>query len=464
MKDVANAAAPLRIAIVGAGAAGTLVALNVVRRSEPGTTLALTFVDPAEDLVVGAAFSTTDPRHLLNVPAAGMSFDPEDRFDFATWCSDQGMVDADEASYWFAPRREWARYLRQRWQETLAAAGDRVTVTHVRRRATGLVPDGTGITVTVEGDEPLQADRAVLATGLPSVGDSWAPRDLAGEPRYVADPWAPGALEALLADDEDVLVVGTGLTMVDVALSALGEAGSGRRVVALSRNGRLPQPHAPAYLGEVVPDVRAWGSTLPEVRAAVHAHVGAVAQLNGDWRPAIDGIRYRVAELWKRLSESDREAFLRDVAGEWGVRRHRIPPASQAALAEHQAAGRLEVRAGKITAVEGTEGGVEVTTADGDRLRFGWVVNCTGPRSDVRTLGNPVLDGLLGVGGEAPVATTDGLGLGLVTRDGRVVGADGDPLPLWTLGALRRGELWESTAIPEIRVQAGEVAPALLAD
>ncbi|WP_204163744.1 FAD/NAD(P)-binding protein [Nocardioides solisilvae] len=466
--------APLRVAVVGAGAAGTLVALNLVRRTgeaAEATGLAITFVDPAERLVSGAAFSTTDPAHLLNVPAAGMSWDPEDRFDFATWCADEGLVGPEDASYWFAPRREWARYLRTRWQEALAAAGDRVVVEHVRRRAVAVVPGAArGAVVTTEDGVRLEVDRVVLATGLPTVGDAWAPRDLSGEPRYVADPWWPGALDALRSDGGDVLVVGTGLTMVDVALTALA-ADPDRRVVALSRHGRLPHPHAPSYLGEVVPDVRAWGSTLPEVRAAAHAHVGAVAQLNGDWRPAIDGIRYRVAELWSRFGVEDRRAFLAGAAGEWGVRRHRVPPTSDALLAEHRAAGRLEVRAGTVTAVEpcsstGASGeGLEVTTADGDRLRVACVVNCTGPRHDVRTLGNPVLDQLLGLDGGQPVARTDELGLGLETRDGRLLAADGEgELPVWTLGALRRGELWESTAVPEIRAQAVAVGDALLGD
>ena len=45
--------------------------------------------------------------------------------------------------------------------------------------------------------------------------------------------------------------------------------------------------------------------------------------------------------------------------------------------------------------------------------------------------------------------------MGFRTRDGRLLDSTGRAdAPVWTLGALRRGELWESTAVPEIRSQA----------
>ncbi|PWD43573.1 oxidoreductase [Gordonia paraffinivorans] len=480
---------PLRIVVVGAGAAGSLVVFHLARLVAAGSagnsstagsagnsntagsagnsntagsggdrpSVDVTVVDPL-DPVSGPAFGTADAAHLLNVPASGMSVVPGERFDFVTWCVDEGLTSPDDATYFFAPRNRWARYLRTRLDEARAAAGDRLRVTHVRSTATGISVDASGVRVTTADGSAVVGDRLVLATGLPGVGDGWSPCDLSDQPRYVGDPWRPGALDEVLADDGDVLVIGTGLTMVDVAISLL-RSGADRRVEAISRNGRLPHRHADRYLGEVVPDIATWGESLDEIQAAVATHVARVERLLGNWRPGVDGVRYRVAELWGRLGHDDRALFVRELAGRWGIHRHRMPPSSGVLVDEARAAGRLVIRAGRITGVEPGPDGITIRTAD-DVRTHSWVVNCTGPQSDLRRLGNPVLDSLFANG----LARTDALGLGLLTDGGQVLDADGRPGPMWALGSLRRGELWETTAVPEIREQARDVAESLLDD
>jgi uncharacterized NAD(P)/FAD-binding protein YdhS len=63
------------------------------------------------------------------------------------------------------------------------------------------------------------------------------------------------------------------------------------------------------------------------------------------------------------------------------------------------------------------------------------------------------------------LASADELGLGLRTDgDGHLLAADGSrDAPLLLVGALRRGELWETTAVPELRGQAEAAARAALA-
>ncbi|MEO9330225.1 FAD/NAD(P)-binding protein [Gordonia aurantiaca] len=452
----------MRVAVIGAGAAGSLVVLHLARlaadrpASEP---LDIVVVDPL-DAVTGPAFGTTDEAHLLNVPASGMSVVPEERFDFVEWCVAEGLTPRDGATYFFAPRMQWARYLRARLDAALADAGDRLRLSRIRSTATGVEAARDGVRVDTADGSAVDADRLVLATGLSGVGDDWAPCDLTGVRRYIGDPWQPGALDEVLADDGDVLVVGTGLTMIDVAISLLG-SGADRRVEAISRGGRLPRRHADRYLGEVVPDISTWGDSLDEIRAAVATHVARAERLLGNWRPGVDGVRYRVAELWRRLNDDDRATFARELAGHWGVHRHRMPPSSGVFVDEARAAGRLAVRSGRVTDVDATTDAITVRIGDDERTyerTYAYVVNCTGPRTDLRRLGNPVLDSLFAGG----LARTDSLGLGLLTDDGRVLDADGRPGPIWALGSLRRGELWETTAIPEIREQARDVAKSLL--
>lgn len=450
---------------IGAGAGASLTTLHLARlvARDPAARMRVTLIDPDRP-VTGAAFGTTDPLHLLNVPASGMSVSNEERFDFVEWCQQTGLLATDAAPYWFAPRMEWARYARARLAEAVAATNGRLVLTHLPATAVdvAIAPTGkAGPAVRIETTAGVvTGDHLLLATGLPSVGREWEPHDLDDIPGYVPDPWRPGALDQLASTPGDVVVVGSGLTMVDVALTAWSQDPT-RRVVAISRGGNLPTAHAERYLGEVVPRIEHWGDTLAEIRAATYAHIDAVAQLQGDWRPAIDGIRYQVAALWQRLDIADRLAFVRDLSGHWGIHRHRMPPSSVETLTRATADDAFAVHSDKITGVRGVgigSAGVEVETASGRQLRCSHLVNCTGPRADIRTQPNPLLRALL----DAETVVTDPTHLGLRTVEGQCVDSTCRPQPIHTLGGLRRGELWESTAIPEIREQAAEIARRLL--
>jgi uncharacterized NAD(P)/FAD-binding protein YdhS len=323
----------------------------------------------------------------------------------------------------------------------------------------------------------------VIATGLPVAGHAWAPADLSASAFFVPDPWAPGALDVIRRDRTGpgpVLLVGTGLTMVDVALSLAGStdgstAGStdgstdggeraDRVLHAISRSGRLPRTHSRGPKLAAIPDVSDWEPTLAGLRRRVARHFGEVTRTSGDWRPAMDGLRVQVATLWGRLSEADRAEFLATDAGRWNVLRHRMPQSSAITLHHLRRTGRLRLERATVTGADPLpRGGLRVSRSDGRQDDVGWVVNCTGPQTDIRCLGNPLLDDLLRPGNGAALARVATGGMGLQTANGRLVNSYGNSdAPLWTLGALRRGELWESTAIPEIRSQALMVATAVL--
>ncbi|GAA3807379.1 FAD/NAD(P)-binding protein [Nocardioides panacisoli] len=457
-----------RVVIVGAGAAGSLTALHLVREAgRRSTAVEVVLVDPADRWARGTAFGTVDDRHLLNVPAAGMSALPQDPSHFVAWRRRHGR---SGDTYDFAPRREWACYLDDTLAEAIGQA-DGVTVAHRRTRATGARLLERGAAVTLADGGELVADAVVVATGLPAAGHDWAPQSLRDSAFFVPDPWAPGALDVVRRSrtaPTDVLLVGTGLTMVDVTLSLAdcsdGAHGAPDRVVhAVSRNGRLPHGHAPALRPAAIPEVDDWGSSLDGHRERAAEHIAGVRRATGDWRPAVDGLRFRLATLWGRLDEDDRRAFLARDAGAWNVLRHRMAPSSDSTVRELRRTGRLTVGAGEVLDAEPLpRGGLRVTLG-GRALDVGWVVNCTGPRLDVRTLGDPFLDDLLRPRDGRALATVATAGMGVRTANGRLVGEHGRPdAPLWTLGALRRGELWESTAVPEIRTQALALAADVL--
>jgi uncharacterized NAD(P)/FAD-binding protein YdhS len=129
-------------------------------------------------------------------------------------------------------------------------------------------------------------------------------------------------------------------------------------------------------------------------------------------------------------------------------------------LTRYHYEGRLKIESGTLHAVSDLGDRCSVaTTAAGASADGDAVVNCTGPLLDLAEATDPRLVALRERGLVAP----DPLALGLATTaDGRVIGADGTVVDgLFTVGPSRKGTLWESTAIPEIRAQAAEVAAAL---
>jgi len=454
-----------RIVIVGGAAAGTLTAAHLTRQAtRRGTPLDLDVLDPADRLGRGVAFGTGDDQHLLNVVAGNMSAWPEDPGHFAAWRCRQRPGSAIDA-WEFAPRRDYGRYLDETLAETLAPAS--TALQHRRDRAVGLGRTASGVAVRTSAGDLLEADAVVLATGLGGPRTSWAPESLRSSPFFVADPWAPGALDVVRRDaalPPDVLLVGTGLTMVDVTVALARDARPGRVLRAISRHGALPATHVVPPGLAAVPDIDDWGGGLDDLRARVTKHVAEVSAATGDWRHAVDGLRVHTSALWARLSEQDRARFLREDASDWNVARHRMPPWSRALLDDALDRGELEIGAGQVADCQPlTGGGLRVHLADGTTHDVGWVVNCTGPDGDRRHSEDPLLRDLLDPTLGHALAVPATAGMGFLTEHGRLVDSHGRAdAPIWTLGSLRQGELWESTAIPEIRSQAQTVATAVL--
>ena len=444
-----------RIAVVGGGAAGVLVVVHLARRFSADTDVEVVLFDDSGRVARGAAYSTTDRRHLLNVPAGRMSAVDDDPDHFVRWLQ---RVDPGAGAEDYRTRADYGDYLAQ----CLAKHARACRLVVRQARVTDLARTGSGWQVSHERGRD-EVDAVVLALGhAPPAPVPAFSRDAAD---YVADPWAPGAVQRLLdrtAAGELVVTIGTGLTAIDVAMSLLP---AGRRVLSVSRHGLLPAsqlPVMPTPVPLVVPrDPRPLTSECLE--SMVRTHVDAVVAAGGDWRAAIDGVRPVTAELWSRLPNRERAAFLTGPARQWETLRHRMAPEVGQEVARYRRVGRLIVRRGQLLAALCAPGRSVLTLRGTDgrltRITAAAVVNCTGPTCDIDRYPGGFGRRLV----ERGLVRRDRLGLGLDTDgSGLVIDAAGDADPRFVaVGALRRGSLYESTAVPELRAQAAAVAAHL---
>ena len=305
-----------------------------------------------------------------------------------------------------------------------------------------------GAELELASGRTLHVDHVVLALGNPP------PRRLGdGAAGVIEDPWAPFALDAIGPHDPLVLV-GSGLTAIDIALQLFAR-GRSAPIEMISRHGLLPRVHASHTPVSAEPHV----VSAPTARGLLRNFRTAVAEAGGDWQAVMKSIRPRTNELWAALPEPERARLLRHVSRHWDVHRHRMAPQIAAQVEHLIATGRLRVSCGVVTEARDLldPGEVPHAARRGNRARRdGWVVNCTGPNYDLRGSSDELIRHLLGSGAARP----GHCGLGLdATADGRLVGRDGLPSAhLSTIGPLRRGPMWETTAIPEIRSQAEALA------
>lgn len=435
------------VAIIGAGFSGTLAAINLLRHDGPRVSL----IERRGVIGRGIAYSTPNADHLLNVRAGNMSALPDDPDHFVRWLAARGR--GGPAS--FASRQDYGDYLQGLLEATAADRPGRLRLYEDSAVEIAMRPDG--VDLTLDGGRRLSADAVILSLGNlpphdpPGFATATLPPDL-----YTGDPWGPRIAEGL-TDDDTVLIVGTGLTMVDAVLTLDG-AGFGGRIVAISRRGLMPRTHGDPSMAR---------STLGEKPAMAGAgllrFVRDRARSLG-WRAAIDELRPYTQAMWLAAPVDEQRRFLRHLRAWWDVHRHRLAPSVAARIEDLRNSGRLSIIAGKIGRVDEEDGRVTIDyrprhATQSRQLIVRRALNCTGPQGDLLRTREPFLHLLLAGGLIRPDAHRFGLD---VTAQSETIDVQGNSNPrLLALGPMTRGTFWEIVAVPDIRMQAWSVARRL---
>lgn len=457
---------PARIAILGGGVSGALVAYHLL--SAP-TAMSLTMIAPETRLGPGLAFGRCEPFHLLNVPAGRMSALTDTPLHFLSWLerapagsSRRELIPSDLGPNSFVSRLLFGDYIEALLRD--ATRQSRSSFHHIEDTAMRIDRVRDGYRITLGHGETLDADTIVLALGnVAPTATHPACAALVGHPRYSHTMWDDLPWREATSG-ETVLFIGTGLTMVDGAL-AFARAGHSGKMIGLSRRGLLPAVHrlgasAPTFLSPETNPL-----DLRHTVAAVRAEVRARRDSGVPWQAVLDSLRSITPELWGQFSDTDRRRFLRHVKSYWETNRHRLAPELHREIDSLVESGRLSIRAGNIIQVDPTAAGLHVAirsrgSSTMERFTVDRVVNCTGPESTISAATSPLFRSLF----ESGLVSSDSLHLGLRAAPSGFVIDRNDVIStgILTLGPLLKGLYWETTAVPEIRVQAARVSCSIL--
>lgn len=465
----------ITVAIIGGGFTGTLTAVNIIQQAR--TPIKVALIEPAEKAGKGVAYSTQFAGHLLNVPAGRMSAFPDEPLHFLKWARTKYPKLSETA---FVSRALYGEYVENILHAATNNLPSLVTFERVEDEVLSvkLIQDETKAVLKLASGDVIVADKVVLATGnfSPSA-PSGISQGIAASERYIGNPWKPNAT-AFDTISGDALLIGTGLTTVDKTLE-LVHSGFKGTIYAVSRHGLLPRAHSktsvPAFAQtelnqELYGDLNLLFKAVKEsIRNGsfeqLFDNASTVKMEVSDWRQVIDSLRPHSQALWASLTDKQKRRFLRHIRTYWDVHRHRMAPEIGDAIEQLIQSGKLKVMAGRLYSVNETSEALIATImprggGQPHQLKVNLMLNCSGFTPDFRKSKSTLAQSLLTRGIVQPHAT--GLGINVRT-DGAVLDANQKPSRvIFTLGTNTLGLRGETVAVPEIRVQARDMARTLL--
>ncbi|MEZ0297617.1 MAG: FAD/NAD(P)-binding protein [Candidatus Methylacidiphilales bacterium] len=481
------------VVIVGGGFTGILTAVNIIRLSTGAASGVHTKAEPRLKITIlskgglpcrGVAYSTLNSSHLLNVVARNMSALADQPTHFLEWLaarSEYLHIPLPVLREQFVPRRVFGDYLHNLffWYTGSIAADKGITVEVVPQDAVDITSDHSGVaTVHLAGGGTIEADKAIMALGNQPPGEIRIPGLDASDARYIANPWT-GWESLLPSPEKNVLIIGTGLTMVDTVLS-LQDIGWKGKIYAISRNGLLPLSH---FKGVEYPDYITGDEADTSLRGLFHIFAAKLREARATGiNPAIliDKLRPYTQRLWQGFSLAEKRQFSRRFRTRWNITRHRIAPSIHQQLMGAISEGKLEVLKARILQADPNGENIELKLQCGEQgrekltIEAGSILNCTGPKEsclakDTRSVGampdvpNPARALLRNLAARGTVIS-DEMEMGLsVGPDFGVKDMYGNiSQTIYATGTLLKGTLWESSAVPELRSQTFRLAEMLV--
>jgi uncharacterized NAD(P)/FAD-binding protein YdhS len=456
-----------KIGIIGAGFTGTMTAVQLIEKAIAPCEIIL--INERETLNRGIAFNPYSDKHLLNVITAKMSAFPDQPDHFLDWIMERKDFKNKDKVFIansFLPRQLFGDYLVTIWEKYQGIAKSKnIQLTIIDSFVVDLEVHSNSVELWLDNNTKLTVDYGIIASGnqVPKNPRIQNP-DFYQSKNYFQNPWKIDSVQNT-HPDLPVLIVGNGLTMVDTVIALL-EQGFKNDIYSISPNGFniLPHRHNGLKYTKLTEEIRD-DMSLYDLVKLVHKHIKAVREYGATAEPVIDSLRPFTQNIWKRFTEDEKNIFMSRFRHLWGVARHRIPIHSHDKLQQLRIDGKLKINSGRLLNFTEVADGIIVDYFDKKdhnikQVKVSRIINCTGPDTDLKNIENSFLKNCLLKG----LLTQDKLKLGIVadTVTFQVIDAKGQPhANLFTLGGNLKGELWESTAVNELRAQAESLAERL---
>jgi uncharacterized NAD(P)/FAD-binding protein YdhS len=457
----------LKIGIIGGGFSGVSLAANLHRLSESQGFLnqrpiEIYLFEKTGNVGAGDAYRTPFPYHLLNIRAENMSAFEDDPSHFVNWITSNQTIDDNldptkPLSTQFVPRLCFRHYLKHLLEivSDHDKSGEKLKFIIRPHEVINVLLQNHQAQIVLENGENISVDKVVLATG--NLAPSHFPFPVENM-KCILNPWDYKAPEQI-ASDEPVLIVGTGLSMIDVVLTLHHHAHRGK-IYAVSRHGLMPLPHGEdepshyKFKEDLSTDVR---TLTKQLRLIIKNHIND----KGDWRSIMNAYREKLPETWSSSSVQDKERFLRHVLPYWNIHRHRVHHKISDLLTEKLSSQQFSLLSGRVISVKDDIATIRIRkTHEIKQIKTNWVINCMGPSLNMKSTKDKLITSLL----EQGALKVDPFKLGFMTDAmGALQDKSGNSSSMfYALGPLRKGMVWESTAVPGIRKQSKMLAIHLL--
>lgn len=444
----------LRVGIVGGGWCSASLIAHILTSTQGRARIRVWGDTPVIGL--GAAYACDDDLRL-NVPADRMALVGWEGDAFVRWLTARG-----QGTHGWARRRDYGDFVIASLNEHLARYPGCVSY-HVQRVVDARRNENGSWRVSTRIRAEENVDALVVATGNPPPRFPPALLPWRDDPRVIVAPLV-GDWVCRLADDDHLVVVGTGLTALDV-VKRLRAAPARVMTTCVSRTGRWPRPHLATTDSRDTLHVELplrWRG-IDDLADWLLATVDTHADNGTPWQTVVDAVRVHVPAIWNELDASQRRRFLSTWRRRWDEVRHRAPHDDIQALRAAHRRGELQTLPGNVVQVDDSQERLAISVQSGAgvvTVHASHVAVCTGPEEDVLRCEDPLLMALLRRGHVRPDAAGVGVDVDEAYR-ARQVNTEA-PGP-WIVGHLARGRSWEATSVPDLRAQVALVCRGLAA-
>jgi uncharacterized NAD(P)/FAD-binding protein YdhS len=439
------------IGIIGGGISGTLSVLQIIKQSKKPLTIF--WFDTQNKFCKGYAYNTFDEGHLLNVRASNMSIFPDEPNHFVNWLS------VHHSKYLpkdFVSRKIFGDYVLHTFQ-SLKDSNNLITIHQIAEEVKSMKK--TDDCFEIKTHQNYQVQKIVLAFGnfLPA-----HPRSISKE--YISSKnYFQNAFNVQLTNQiqqhNNITIIGSGLTMIDmiVSLSTFNYKG---KINVISPHAYIPQAHQENPLPPVDSFIDSKKNySLSEILSLVNKQIKKAKKDNLNLHSIIDSMRPFLQNLWLNFSLDEKNQFLRHLRHKWGVARHRAPSQSMTVFNTLKSSNQLQLIKGRIFDIKLQSSGFDILYSNNQTeqqtLHTQLIINCTGPEADYSQLKSPFIQDVI----KKQIISPDPIKYGInAQKDGYIT------KNIYTIGPPLKGILWESVAVPEIRVQAQELASKIICD